>query len=71
MEELIRKLNTIPDVYLGFTEGILAYVKNETQRAKEIMSFIDNTKDITTSKVVHFVSTRPDFFEEVKTEKAI
>lgn len=64
MEELVNKLNSIPNSYFAFVAGIVTYAKKKPERLKKVLNFIDNSKDLTTSDVVKFVMMQPDFHED-------
>ncbi len=63
MEELIKKLNDIPNSYFGFVTGIVTYVKQKPDRLQKVLQFIDNSDALTPSDVVKFVMDQPDFHE--------
>ena len=65
MKKLETKLNSIPNVYFGFVEGIMAYAKKNPERTKRILQFINGSDHLTTSDVVKFVMLQPDFYEDV------
>ena len=48
MEELVTKLNTIPDSYFAFVTGIVAYVKQKPERRNIVL-------DYTTPKILHLL----------------
>lgn len=64
MEELITKLNAIPNSYFGFVAGIVTYVKQKPSRLDDILQFINCAPDnLTPSDVVKYVMEQPDFHE--------
>ena len=63
MEELINKLNSIPNSYFGFVAGIVNYAKTKPERLENVLSFINTHDDLTTSDIVKFVMMQPDFHE--------
>lgn len=63
MEELINKLNAIPNSYFGFVAGIVTYAKMKPERLKKVMDFIDSSNELTSSDVVKFVMSQSDFHE--------
>ncbi|MDD5866689.1 MAG: hypothetical protein PUC75_03500 [Lachnospiraceae bacterium] len=63
MEELVKKLNAIPNSYFGFVAGIVTYAKKKPERLKKVIKFIDSSDNLTPSDVVKFVMTQPDFHE--------
>ncbi len=64
MEELVNKLNAIPDSYFGFVLGIMTYAKKKPSRLQKVLRFIDSSDNLTTSDVVKFVIDQPDFYED-------
>ena len=64
MEELIIRLNNIPNSYFGFVAGITAYAKKKPEHLEKIMQYIKTTENLTTSDVVRFVMLQPDFHED-------
>lgn len=64
MEELIKKLNEIPNTYFGFVAGISAYARKTPERLKTVLEFIDNSDALTTSDVIEFVMRQPDFHDD-------
>lgn len=63
MEELVNKLNAIPNSYFGFVAGIVTYAKMKPERLKKVMNFMDSSNNLTPSDVVKFVMSQPDFHE--------
>ncbi len=63
MEELVEKLNAIPDSYFGFVAGIVTYAKKKPERLQKLIEFLDHKEEITTSEVVKFVMDQADFHE--------
>lgn len=64
MEELVNKLNAIPDSYFGFVAGICTYAKRKPSRLKAILDFMSQTPNATSSDIVEFVMDQPDFHED-------
>ena len=64
MEELVKKLNAIPNSYFGFVAGIVTYTKKKPERLQKVMNFIDASDNLTPSDVVKFVMSQPDFHED-------
>ena len=63
MEELISKLNAIPNSYFGFVAGIVTYVKQKPSRLDAILQFLNSSDVLTPSDVVKYVMDQPDFHE--------
>lgn len=64
MDELVIKLNSIPNSYFGFVAGVTSYAKKKHERLKKILDFINNSKSVTASDIVYFIMSQPDFHEE-------
>lgn len=64
MEELITKLNAIQKSYFGFVAGIVTYAKKKPERLSKILDFLNSSGNLTTSDVVKFVMSQPDFHED-------
>lgn len=64
MEELMKKLNAIPDAYFDFVMGIIAYAKRKPERLEKVLNFLDASDDVKSSDVVAFVMSQPDFYED-------
>ena len=47
MEELVNKLNAIPNSYFGFVAGIVKYVKRKPERLQKVMNFLDTSDNLT------------------------
>lgn len=63
MEELVKKLNAIPNSYFGFVAGIVGYAKRKPERLQKVMEFLNSSDELTTSDIVKFVTMQPDFHE--------
>ena len=63
MEELINKLNAIPNSYFGFVAGITTYVRQKPARLNTVLEFINYSENPSTSDIVEFVMGQPDFHE--------
>ncbi|MBE5902455.1 MAG: hypothetical protein E7280_11230 [Lachnospiraceae bacterium] len=64
MEELLTRLNTVPNSYFGFVAGISNYAKQSPERLQTVLSFLRNHSNLSTSDIIEFVSQQPDFFED-------
>ena len=64
MEELYNMLNSIQDTYFEFVDSVLTYVKKKPERLDTVSEFIKSHNNLTSSDILHFISTRPDFFED-------
>lgn len=61
MTELIKKISKIPDVYDDFIIGVVGYAKRKAEHVQLLNTFIDSYPDSTTSDVVEFIMSQPDF----------
>lgn len=61
MTDLIRKISDIEDVYDDFILGVINYAKRNPEHIKLLNDYIDNHPHLSTSDVVYFISTQPDF----------
>ncbi len=68
MEELINKLNSVPGSYFGFVAAISTYAKKKQSRLVNVLKYLNEHPNATTSDVIEFVSDQPDFFDK-KIEK--
>ncbi len=64
MEELNNMLNAIQDTYFEFVDSVLAYVKKKPERLTTVSEYMHSHANLTSSEILHFISTRPDFFED-------
>ena len=71
MEELIIKLKSIPNSYLGFVAGIVTYAKRKPERLQKVMDFLNLSDNLTPSDVVKFVMSQSDFHEYGLSQKKI
>lgn len=69
MQELIDKLNSIPNAYFDFVSAIVSYAKKKPERLKNVLRFLNDNPDASTSDVIYFVSTQEDFAEESRDYK--
>lgn len=63
MEELVNKLNSIPDSYFGFVAGVVAYVKKKPSRIDKVMAYLNENDGLSSSDVLKFIADQPDFNE--------
>ena len=65
MEEIIKKLETIPNAYFAFIAGVNTYIKDNPDRQRRLLEFLNTSNgDLTTSDVIKFISDQPDFFDD-------
>jgi hypothetical protein len=56
MEELVNKLNSIPDSYFGFVAGVVAYVKKKPSRIDKVMTYLNENDGLSSSDVLKFIA---------------
>ena len=64
MQELIEKLNNIPNSYFDFVSAIVSYAKKNPERLKKVLQFLNDNPGASSSDVIYFVSMQEDFAEE-------
>ena len=64
MEELVARLKNVPDAYDDFIIGITTYAKKKPERLQKVMAYLEEHDNLTSSDIVYFVSTQPDFQED-------
>lgn len=64
MEQLIERLNRIPDSYFEFVDSVVDYARNKESHFKLVMEFLDSNPDATPSDIIKFISFQPDFFTD-------
>jgi hypothetical protein len=69
VQELIEKLNSIPDAYFDFVSAIVSYAKKKPERLKNVLRFLNDNPEANSSDVIYFVSTQADFAEESRDYK--
>ena len=63
MEELYNRLVAFPGSYFGFVMVIITYAKQNPERVKKILEYLDSSNNLTKGDVIHFISVQPDFHE--------
>lgn len=63
MEDLYNRLTAFPDTYFGFVMGVMIYVKQKPDRLKKVMEYLNSSNNLTSSDVVEFIASQPDFHE--------
>jgi hypothetical protein len=61
MTNLTKRISELPDVYDDFILGVLNYAKKDPEHVKKLNEFMNNDSPITTSDVVEFIMSQPDF----------
>ncbi len=64
MKELIDKLYALPNVYEDFIYGTVDYAKEKPEHLRLLLDYLRNNDNLTTSDVVYFIMTQPDFFDD-------
>lgn len=63
MEQLISRLNQIPNAYFEFVDSMVDYAEIKESHFTLLMEFLDNNPSATPSDIIKFVSFQPDFFD--------
>lgn len=71
MNELKERLINISDSYFDFVGAMLQYARRKPEHLTAMNKFLDENPDATSSDVIFFVSTQPDFFEDSVAKKGI
>lgn len=73
MKELIKQLSNISDAYDDFILGVMNYVKRDSSHVELLNSFLRDNSDITSSDVIAFIISQPDFhkYSAVNIEKKV
>ena len=65
IEYLRYKLHVISDSYADFEIGLLAYATKSGTRLRKIICYLVNHPEVKSSDVIEYVSSQPDFWEDV------
>jgi len=63
MSELIKEISSLPDVYEDFIYGVLNYARRKPEHVDLLLNYLYSNENLTTSDVVYFISTQPDFHD--------
>lgn len=64
MEQLIRRLNSLPNSYYEFVDSVVDYAKAKNSHLELLLNYVDNNESATPSDIIRFISYQPDFFED-------
>ena len=64
MEELISKLNSIPNSYFEFVDTVVEYAEEKEVHLKLLIEYLNNNLSATPSDVLKFITYQPDFFDD-------
>lgn len=64
MEELISRLNAIPNSYFEFIDSVVDYAERKEEHRIFIMNYLNNNRSATVSDVLRLISSQPDFYED-------
>lgn len=64
MDNLIKRLNSIPNAYFEFIDSTLDYAKSKPEHLELLNDYFDNHKNPTISDIIRLISTQPDFYED-------
>lgn len=62
MEELISRLNALPNSYFEFVDSVIDYVEEKEEHLNLIIGFLDSNPSATPSDVLRYITFQPDFF---------
>lgn len=54
MDELKKALQSVPDAYDDFVGGMMDFLKDDEERAEEVIEYIKNNPDAQTDDVIDF-----------------
>ena len=63
MSELIKEISSLPNVYEDFIYGVLNYARRKPEHVDLLLNYLYSNENLTTSDVVYFISTQPDFHD--------
>ena len=69
MKELIQQLSSIPDAYDDFILGTINYAKKDPSHTDALINYIKNNTNLTSSDVIAFIMSQPDFHSYSATKK--
>lgn len=64
MEELIEKLNNLPNAYFEFIDSVVDYAEENELHFELILEFLKNNSSVTPSDIIRLISTQPDFYDD-------
>ena len=69
MKELIELLSNISDAYDDFILGVINYAKKDPAHIDILNKYMRGKTDLTTSDVIGFIISQPDFHNYSATKK--
>lgn len=60
MDELLNKLNNVPDSYAGFVMGVLTYAKKKTERLNKVLEYMNNHPDAKSDDILEFINIKAE-----------
>ena len=64
MEELIGRLNAIPDAYYEFVDSVIDYAEKKETHLFILNDYLQNNPPATPSDILKFITFQPDFFDD-------
>ena len=64
MEELISRLNVIPDSYFEFVDTVIAFAEEKEMHLKQLIEYLNSNPSATPSDILKFITFQPDFFDD-------
>ncbi len=69
MKELVLLLSNISDAYDDFILGVINYAKKDPAHVETLKNFLSNKVELTTSDVIAFIISQPDFHDYSATKE--
>ena len=63
MKNLVMRLKNINGSYEDFVHGVINYVEKDRSHLKIILEYLDKNPSASTSDVIAFIASQPDFHE--------
>lgn len=63
MKELVKRLTEVVDCYDDFILGVINYAKEKPEHVDILLDYFNNNAAATSSDVIYFIMTQPDFFD--------
>lgn len=64
MENLIQRLNLIPNSYYEFVDTVVDYAGSKESHFSTITEYLNSNPSATPSDILKFISFQPDFFDD-------
>lgn len=64
MDQLISRLNSIPNAYYEFVDSVVDYAESKESHLTLLMDFLNARPNASITDVLRFISKQPDFFDD-------